>query len=84
MARMLSLYNEAMPGVVLAQQQEPDGATIVDALTNIYKSLLDYGVKRPEWELRRDRHGVLRVVYGVSLPERQRKTFLVQWEKIPE
>jgi hypothetical protein len=83
-ARMLSVYNEVMTSVVLTQRKEPDEATIVDALNNVYKALLKYGVKGPDWELRRDKHGVLRVVYGTSLPESDRKTFLVRWERVPD
>ncbi|MBT3268967.1 hypothetical protein HN371_17600 [Candidatus Poribacteria bacterium] len=84
MPRMLSVSSERMPTVILYARQEPDEASIVDALNNAYESLLAYGVQGADWELRRDGHGALRVTYGCSLPEARRQTFLVQWARVPE
>lgn len=84
MPRALTISNESMPTVILCHRQEPDEASIVDALNNAYTSLLDYGVQGADWELQRDKNGVLRVTYGRSLPESRRKTFLVQWVRVPD
>jgi len=73
-----------MPGVILYQAEEPDEASIVDALNNAYKPLLEYGVQAPDWEMRRDTHGVLRVVYGRSLSAARQRTFLVRWVRAPD
>ena len=79
MPRTLTVVSEQMPGVILYEAQEPHEASIVDALNNAYRSLVEYGVQGPDWELRRDTHGVLRVVYGCSLPASRQRTFLVRW-----
>ena len=84
MPRLLTVVSQEMPTVILYEGREPDDATLVDALNNAYKPLTEYGARAPDWELRKDTHGVLRVVYGRSLPEPQRKTFLVRWTRVPE
>ncbi len=84
MPRMLTVASEQMPTVILHAREEPDGVSIVEALNNAYKSLLEYGVRGPAWELQRDKHGVLRVTYGTSLPKARQKTFLVGWATVAE
>lgn len=80
MRRTLTLYSPTMPGVVLCRHDEPDGATIMDALNNVRASMHEYGPLGSDWELRRGKDGVLRVLYGPSLPEQRQREFLVQWE----
>ena len=84
MPRMLTVSSERMPTVILYARQEPDEATVVDALNNAYEPLLEYGVQGADWELQRDKHGVLRVTYGCSLPESRRQTFLVRWARVSD